>query len=92
MSLQSIAMRDPDPLKLAMLDCSDWGNARRLQEIAGDRCKWIEDAQAWAHYDGKRWSIERGNVAAQLLAHEVISAHRRRAGARSAKSPRMRRR
>lgn len=72
MTLPAIAMRDPDPLTLAMFDCSDWGNARRLVEIAGDKLKWIEDAQAWAHYDGKRWSIERGNVAAQLLAHAVI--------------------
>jgi putative DNA primase/helicase len=72
MSLQSVTMHDADPLKLVMLDCSDWGNARRLQAIAAAELKWIEDAQAWAHYDGKRWSIERGHVAAQLLAHEVI--------------------
>ncbi len=71
-ALSAIAMRDPDPLKLAMLDCSDWGNAQRLYELAGDRLRWVEDAESWAHYDGKRWSLERGNIEAQLLAQKVI--------------------
>jgi putative DNA primase/helicase len=55
-----------------MFDCSDWGNARRLIEIAGDKLKWVEDLQLWAHYDGTRWSTDRGAVEAQLLAQAVI--------------------
>jgi putative DNA primase/helicase len=71
-ALSSIQMRDPDPLRLAMLDCSDWGNAQRLVEIAGNKLKWVEDAESWAHYDGRRWSLERGNIEAQLIAQRVI--------------------
>jgi putative DNA primase/helicase len=71
-ALTAIEMADPDPLRLAMFDCSDWGNARRLVELAGGKLKWVEDLQAWAHYDGTRWSVERGNIEAQLLAQAVI--------------------
>jgi putative DNA primase/helicase len=71
-AVTAIEMADPDPLRLAMFDCSDWGNARRLKEIAGGKLKWIEDLQTWAHYDGTRWSVERGNIEAQLIAQEVI--------------------
>jgi putative DNA primase/helicase len=71
-AVTAIGMADPDPLRLAMFDCSDWGNARRLVEIAGGKLKWVEDLQTWAHYDGTRWSVERGNIAAQLIAQEVI--------------------
>jgi hypothetical protein len=59
-AVTAIEMADPDPLRLAMFDCSDWGNARRLIEIAGGKLKWVEDLQTWAHYDGTRWSVERG--------------------------------
>lgn len=62
----------PDPLKTAWLDTSDFGNGKRLVEIAGGRLLWIEEAQAYAHYDGRRWSLERGNIEAQRLAHRVI--------------------
>ena len=61
-----------DPLKTAWLDTSDFGNGKRLVEIAGGKLLWIEEAQAYAHYDARRWSLERGNIEAQRLAHRVI--------------------
>jgi putative DNA primase/helicase len=65
-------MNVSDPLTTAWLDTSDWGNAKRLVTIAGGKLLWIEELQAWAHYDGRRWSLERGNIEAQRLAHRVI--------------------
>lgn len=65
-------MNVSDPLSTAWLDTSDWGNAKRLVTIAGGKLLWIEEAQAWAHYDGRRWSLERGNTEAQRFAHRVI--------------------
>jgi putative DNA primase/helicase len=65
-------MNVSDPLTTAWLDTSDWGNAKRLVTIAGGRLLWIEEAQAWAHYDGRRWALERGNTEAQRMAHRVI--------------------
>jgi putative DNA primase/helicase len=61
-----------DPLKMAWLDTSDWGNAKRLVTVAGGKLLWIEELQGWAHYDGKRWAAHRGNIEAQRLAHKVI--------------------
>jgi putative DNA primase/helicase len=65
-------MEVSDPLTTAWLDASDWGNARRLVVIAGGKLLWIEEAQAWAYYDGRRWALERGNTEAQKIAHKVI--------------------
>jgi putative DNA primase/helicase len=65
-------MEVPDPLKMAWLDTSDWGNAKRLVTIAGGKLLWIEDKEAWAHFDGQRWSLERGDSAAWRIAHQVI--------------------
>jgi putative DNA primase/helicase len=67
-----IRMQVSDPLTTAWLDTSDWGNAKRLVVIAAGNLLWIEDVQAWAYYDGKRWAIENGNTAAQRMAHKVI--------------------
>ena len=67
-----IVIGPPDPLQTAWLDTSDLGNAKRLVAIAGGQLLWIEDADTWAHYDGRRWSIERGAIEAQRLAHRVI--------------------
>lgn len=72
MTAQMIPMTIPDPLKTAWLDTSDFGNGKRLVEIAGGKLLWIEETQAYAHYDGRRWSLERGNIEAQRLAHRVI--------------------
>ena len=55
----------PDPLKMAWLDTSDLGNAKRLVAIAAGKLLWLEDLQAFVHYDGQRWALERGGIAAQ---------------------------
>jgi putative DNA primase/helicase len=65
-------MEISDPLTTAWLDCSDWGNAKRLVVIAAGKLLWIEEAQVWAWYDGKRWATDRGNIEAQRTAHKVI--------------------
>ena len=62
----------PDPLQTAWLDTSDFGNGKRLVLLAQGKLKWIEDLQCYAHYDGRRWSTERGNIEAQRIAHQVI--------------------
>jgi putative DNA primase/helicase len=72
MTAGMIPMSIADPLKTAWLDTSDFGNGKRLVEIAGGKLLWIEEAQSYAHYDGRRWSLERGNIEAQRLAHRVI--------------------
>lgn len=61
-----------DPLKLAWFDTSDLGNATRLVAVASGKLLWLEDLQIWAHYDGRRWATERGNIEAQRLAHQTI--------------------
>jgi putative DNA primase/helicase len=61
-----------DPLKAAWLDTSDFGNGKRVVIVAAGRLKWIEEMKAWAWYDGQRWSIERGDMEAQRIAHRVI--------------------
>jgi putative DNA primase/helicase len=68
----AIDIPDADPLRLAFFEQSDLGNAERLKALAGGKLKWIEDLQAWAWYDGKRFDVERGAIAAQRLAHEVV--------------------
>lgn len=62
----------PDPLRTAWLDTSDWGNAKRLVEVAMGRLKWVVEPECWAWYDGRRWSIDRGDIEAQRMAHAVI--------------------
>lgn len=61
-----------DPLVTAWLDTSDFGNGKRIVAVAAGRLLWIEDLQAFAHYDGTRWSLERGAIEAQRIAHKVI--------------------
>ena len=61
-----------DPLVTAWLDTSDFGNGKRVVAVAAGRLLWIEDLQAFAHYDGTRWSLERGAIEAQRIAHKVI--------------------
>ncbi|KQO57682.1 DNA primase family protein [Sphingomonas sp. Leaf257] len=72
MSDAFIPMVVADPLKMAWLDTSDYGNATRLVAVVGGKLLWLEDLQIWAHYDGRRWAIERGNIEAQRLAHQTI--------------------
>lgn len=67
-----IAITPADPLKTAWHDCSDWGNAMRLVAVAQGKLLWVLEREEWAYYDGKRWSMERGGLAAQMLAHQVI--------------------
>jgi putative DNA primase/helicase len=72
MASEPIRIDVSDPLTTAWLDTSDWGNAKRLVTIAGGKLLWIDEAQAWAFYDGRRWALERGNTEAQRMAHRVI--------------------
>ena len=72
MSADIIPIGPADPLVTAWLDTSDLGNAKRLVSIAQGKLLWLEDVQAFAHYDGRRWSLERGGIEAQRLAHRVI--------------------
>lgn len=67
-----IPIAPADPLKTAWFDCSDFGNAKRLVAVAAGKLVWVEDLECFAFYDGKRWSLERGNLEAQRLAHAVI--------------------
>lgn len=62
----------PDPLGLAWFDTSDLGNARRLSALARGKLLWIEEAEAWAHFDGRRWALDGGNREARRWAHRVI--------------------
>lgn len=63
----------PDPLSTAWHDCSDWGNAMRLVAVARGKLLWVLEREDWAFYDGRRWSLERGGLAAQRVAHDVIA-------------------
>ncbi|GAA4220237.1 hypothetical protein GCM10022253_23920 [Sphingomonas endophytica] len=67
-----IPMTPPDPLGMAWLDASDLGNAKRLVAISMGRLLWVEDVQAFVHFDGRRWSLERGAIEAQRMAHSVV--------------------
>lgn len=67
-----IRIGPPDPLRTAWLDTSDFGNGKRVTLLGQGKLLWIEESQCWAHYDDRRWSIERGNIEAQKLAHSVI--------------------
>lgn len=71
-NIGAIEIPDADPLRLAFFEQSDFGNAERARALAGGKLKWIEDLQAWAWYDGKRFDVERGGIMAQRLAHRVI--------------------
>ena len=62
----------PDPLRTAWLDTSDFGNGKRVVLLAQGKLLWIEEMQCWAHYDGRRWATDRGNIEAQKIAHKVI--------------------
>lgn len=72
MSNSIIPITVADPLVTAWLDTSDFGNGKRIVAVAGGRLLWIEDIQQFAHYDGTRWSLERGAIEAQRIAHKVI--------------------
>ena len=68
----SFDITPPDPLKTAFMPTSDWGNAQRLEKLALGRLKWVVEPECWAWYDGKRWSLDRGDIEAQRMAHTVI--------------------
>lgn len=61
-----------DPLRSAWLDCSDFGNGKRVVIVAQGTLLWIEELQCWAYNDGKRWSVEQGAIEAMKIAHRVI--------------------
>lgn len=66
-------MGPPDPLKTAWLDASDWGNAKRLVDIACGRLLWVVDLEVWVFFDGTRWAIDHGDIHATRMAHQVIA-------------------
>lgn len=68
----SIEIPVDDPLKAVWLDTSDFGNAKRVVIVAAGRLLWVDDLQMWAWYDGRRYSVERGAIEAQRVAHAVI--------------------
>src|SRR5205085_1968673 len=59
-----------DPLRLAWFECNDYGNARRLEALAGGLLKWVDD-KYWAAFDGQRWSEREGSYRARAIAHQV---------------------
>lgn len=58
-----------DPFELAWLDCSDLGNAGRLEARGRGRLVW--DGAAWLAFTGTHWSAEDGPRLSLQLAHEV---------------------
>lgn len=72
MTADIIPTGPPDPLLTAWHDTSDLGNGKRLVAIADGRLLWLEDVEAFIHFDGRRWKLERGGIEAQRLAHRVI--------------------
>lgn len=59
-----------DPLRLAMFECNDYGNGRRLEALAKGLLKFVDD-EFWAAFDGKRWSEREGLHRARSIAHDV---------------------
>lgn len=59
-----------DPLRMAMFECNDYGNGRRVEALAQGKLKWVDD-KAWVAFDGKRWSEREGAHRARQIAHEV---------------------
>ncbi|MCT2398514.1 DNA primase family protein [Novosphingobium mangrovi (ex Huang et al. 2023)] len=59
-----------DPLRLAMFECNDYGNGRRVEALAGGKLKWVDD-KFWAAYDDRRWSEREGAHRARQIAHQV---------------------
>lgn len=71
--MEPIDITPADPFSTAWLDTSDWGNAKRLVRIARGRLLWVVDLESWVKYDGKRWALDRGDIEAVRLAHDVIA-------------------
>src|ERR1700730_3944507 len=72
--------------KLAALPRNDLGNAQRFIERCGDDFFWVKDA-GWFAWDGKRWDLPGGEVAARLAAQDVAAALRHEAHALEAAGP-----
>lgn len=65
-----IPMPVDDPLPMAWLDLNDLGAAERLVRLSRGELLWVREL-GWAAYDGRRWSVERGQDRATELAHDV---------------------
>lgn len=59
-----------DPLMMALFECNDAGNARRIEVLAGGLLKWVDD-EFWSAFDGQRWSQREGDYRARALAIDV---------------------
>lgn len=58
------------PQEWPMRSWDDLGNAQRMMDHYGDRLRWVEQAGAWAVYEGGRWQIDtkrRGHNMAQRM-------------------------
>src|SRR5690242_18058308 len=79
--------KDPEfERRLAAFPRNDLGNARRFIERRGEDFFWVKDA-GWFAWDGKRWDLAGGEVAARLAAQEVAAAMRHEAAALEAAGP-----
>lgn len=75
--------------ELAGLLRNDVGNSERLRRRFGADLLHVQDV-GWHVWTGKRWSLERGAIEAQLAAHKTAVAIFREAAAIEAKRPRPR--
>jgi putative DNA primase/helicase len=75
----------PDPLDLAWLPCNDYGNACRLDALAGENLKWVDD-KCWVAFvsSAGRWSEAEGSAHATRMAIAVSEHIREEANALSA--------
>lgn len=76
-----------DPETLALLDCSDLGNAFRLKARAQGQLL-FDPSRGWLGYTGTHWSAEDGQRRATELAHQVSVGLYREAEACEAKAAR----
>lgn len=70
-----------DVLARCWLDLSDLGNAERLIRLADGHLLWLAEEKAWIAFDGRRWSIEDGEMYARALTHAVARGIRAEATA-----------
>jgi putative DNA primase/helicase len=50
---------------------TDLGNAERLLLRNRNELRFVTEAKVWAHYDGKRWDLTGGDLAALTMAQDV---------------------
>jgi putative DNA primase/helicase len=68
--------KTPEHYQIETAACStlrrtDIGNAERLLLRYRNDLRFVVETKVWAHYDGKRWDMTGGGLAAQKLAQDV---------------------